>query len=316
MIRFSFIIPVYNSENTITRCVESIEKNNCDDVEIILIEDCSKDNSLDVCKKLEKKYQNVICLNNSKNRGVSYTRNKGIEKAQGEYLLFTDSDDWVDSDYVDMFRNAAENYKTDIAICGYINCDEKQNGRADEYCFKDFDLYTQIKLRPMLKKLYDDRLLQQLWNKMFIAKCVKDNNIKFDESISIGEDTRFILAYLNCCNAQTAVLINKAPYHYMRDQDGSLMFNIGYESVEEPLINLKSLYELMEYDEEKIDNLLEQDRKKQVSLYAYLILHNAGMKQKEKKRLVLALDKDNGLNLYKQNKKIYIKEKISKLIRK
>ena len=106
-------------------------------------------------------------------------------------------------------------------------------------------------------------------------------------------------------------------YHrpYLLHHDGSLMYKVGLESVEEPLKNLRSLYELIGYSKNKIKESIDSDRKKQVNLYAYLIMHNAGMKMKEKKRLIFSLDSQNGKILYKNNRNIYYKEKISKAIR-
>lgn len=95
----------------------------------------------------------------------------------------------------------------------------------------------------------------------------------------------------------------------MRDQDGSLMYKVGLESVEEPLKNLRSLYALIGYSKNKIKESIDSDRKKQVNLYAYLIMHNAGMKMKEKKRLIFSLDSKNGKILYKNNRNIYYKKK-------
>ena len=167
-----------------------------------------------------------------------------------------------------------------------------------------------------LKNICDKCLLQQLWNKFFITKIVKENNIRFDESISIGEDLRFILQYIKVSCIDTVVFINKALYHYMRDQKDSLMYKVGTESIEEPLKNLRTLYEIMGYDEELIEKTIAEDREKQIGLYGYLILHNAGMSLKEKKKLVLALDADKGKALYKRNRNIYLKEKLIKFIKK
>lgn len=308
--KFSVIIPVYRAAHTIGRCVESIEKNTFQDLEVILIEDGSPDDSWSVCEKLAAQYPNVKVLRNEKNCGVSHTRNRGLEAARGEYLLFADSDDWVDEHYYEVFNAAIVKHSAQFAVCGYVNHDEKQNGRTDEYRWENAESIRELPLSEELQKLYDGCLLQQLWNKAFLASVIRENHIRFDESISIGEDFRFILAYLEGAKPETVVLINKALYHYMRDQEGSLMFRIGYESVEEPLKNLRRLYQLMGMPKTEIDTQIQVERERQIDLYAYLIMHNMGMRYEEKKRLILLLDEEKGRSLLNKNMWLICKEKI------
>lgn len=315
MVKISVVVPVYNAESIIERCVDSIISNNYDNLEVILVEDCSKDNSLEKCKELSKKYDCVRYVHNGVNMGVSYTRNRGIYEATGDYTMFVDSDDWIDKDYINSFIDVLNDNPMALTICGYVNHDEKYNGRTDNVIWSNTKKNVSAKLKTELKTIYDRTLLQQLWNKAFVTKIIQDNKLKFDESISIGEDLRFILEYIKVSEIQDVVFINKPLYHYMRDQDGSLMYKVGLESVEEPLKNLRSLYELIGYSKNKIKESIDNDSKKQVNLYAYLIMHNAGMKMKEKKRLIFSLDSQNGKILYKNNRNIYYKEKISKAIR-
>ncbi len=308
MATFSVIVPVYNAAHTITRCVDSIAASGGEDVQIILIEDCSRDNSWEVCQHLSQKYQTVLCLHNEQNRGVSYTRNRGLDHADGDYLLFVDSDDWVAPEYVPAFRQVLAGDET-FAVCGYVNHDEKNNGRTDIFAWDGFEGVKQEPLQQVIKELYDGRKLQQLWNKVFVTAVVREHRIRFDESISIGEDTRFILDYIQRSGIGTITLINRPLYHYMRDQDGSLMFRVGYESVEEPLKNLRKLYEIMGLPQAELEERLLADRQTQIESYAYLIMHNAGMPLKEKRRLILALDKTMGKVLYRRNLAVYLKEK-------
>lgn len=315
MIKFSVVVPVYNASNTIERCVDSIVANNFDDMEVILIDDCSKDDSLKKCIALTEKYPIVRYCHNEQNKGVSYTRNRGLAEAKGIYTMFVDSDDWIDSNYYQKFNEIIEKHQNAFAICGYVNHDEMVNGRTDIIGWEDFSGEKAFNLNDEIKNIYDRNLLQQLWNKIFITKIIKDNNLKFDESISIGEDLRFILEYIKVSKLDSVILINEPLYHYMRDQKDSLMYNVGKESVEEPLKNLRTLYEIIGYDNETIEQTLANDREKQIGLYAYLILHNCGMKLSEKKKLVLALDADRGKELYRKNRNVYFKENIFKLIK-
>lgn len=314
MATFSVIVPVYNAAHTIERCVDSIAANGGEDVQIILIDDCSKDDSYEVCQRLAGKYTAVMVLRNLRNRGVSHTRNRGLDAAAGEYLLFVDSDDWVDSGYVSSFRQVLEN-GGEFAVCGYVNHDEKYNHRTDLFGWDGFSDTRTLPLAGELENLYTGRLLQQLWNKVFRTDLVRSHGIRFDETISIGEDTRFILDYLQCTGIREITLINRHLYHYMRDQSGSLMFQIGRESVEEPLKNLRKMYALMGFSGEALTTRLEQERNRQIESYAYLIMHNAGMSRREKKERILALDARLGRTLLRQNRILYWKERAAVWLR-
>ena len=114
----SVIIPIYNAENTIEKCVESIVYGQLHEIEIILIDDCSKDASWNICQLLSIKFPNVFCYQNKKNSGVSYTRNYGLGKANGKYILFVDSDDWVSGKYAYKLLENALQYTNSLIICG------------------------------------------------------------------------------------------------------------------------------------------------------------------------------------------------------
>lgn len=313
--KISVIVPVYNAEKTIEKCVESIEANDYKDVEIILVEDCSKDRSWQVCEKLSEKYSNVKCLSNERNRGVSYTRNQGLKIATGEYTMFIDSDDWIDEKYFTEFLHVMEGKQNSLVVCGYVNHDEKVNGVTDIYGWKDFENVKKSDVTEVIKSLHEASLLQQLWNKIFYTKQIREKNICFDESISIGEDTRFVLEYISKCEIDTIYLLNKPLYHYIRGQVGSLMYRVGYESVEEPLKNLRMLYQIMGLDNNKIEEIIQEERQKQKELYAYLIFHNSGMSEQEKKRLILELDEEQGESLYKKNRKLFYKERVAIMLK-
>lgn len=311
MATFSVIVPVYNAAKTVERCVDSLVRSGSDDLQIILIEDSSKDNSWEICQRLAEKYETVTALHNEHNSGVSYARNRGLDAATGTYLLFCDSDDYWEESYVATFREVVE-AGHDFAICGYVNHDEVASGRTDIIGFEKAET---IQLRPNLKDIQDKTLLQQLWNKVFRADIIKEKGVRFDESISIGEDLRFILDYIRLGDVREVTLIDKPLYHYMRDQAGSLMYRVGYESIEEPLKNMAALYRLMGVAETEIEAKIDSQRSRQIESYAYLIMHNMGMPMAERKRLIYALDENRGKSLYKHNRTIYWKERIAKLLK-
>ena len=130
--QISVIIPVYNAEKTLERCVESIIYGAIRDISVILVDDCSNDGSWECCQDLSNRYPNVYCYQNEKNKGVSYTRNHGLEVAKSEYILFVDSDDWVDLEsykkILDKLREfEQENTQIDMLLANYVY--EKEGAR-------------------------------------------------------------------------------------------------------------------------------------------------------------------------------------------
>ena len=110
----SIIIPCYNIEKYIEKCIESIEKQTYKDIEIIVVDDCSKDGTLDKLKELQEKYSNLQVYQNDKNRGAAYSRNFAMKKAKGEYIGFVDSDDYITEDYYEKLMETAEKEKADL----------------------------------------------------------------------------------------------------------------------------------------------------------------------------------------------------------
>lgn len=312
--KVSVIIPVYKAERTIERCVRSIVEGDYQNIEIILVDDCSPDRSYVICRKLEKLYDNIIVIQNKKNQGVSYTRNQGLKYSTGTYLMFVDSDDWVEKDFISTFVDSIDGTGAVMSISGYINHDEVFNAKTERFGWNEFSGSCFCKLNHQLINLYHSRLLQQLWNKIFLLECVRENKIYFDESISMGEDFRFILNYLDANHGKECVLINRPLYHYMRDNGDSLMTKCGQEKIEEPLFNFRLLYELMEYPEEKIEKLLEEQKRKISFQYGYAILHNDQFTKKQKIKLMQENIGQEWKKSYKMNKKLLVKEKINSFI--
>ena len=304
---FSVIVPVHNGENTLRRCVESLAPQVS---RVLLIENGSKDRSRQLCHALAAEFPNVTALDGDPQGGVSKARNLGLEYADTPYILFCDCDDYVEPDYAENFRKALE--AADFAICGYVNHDEVANGRTDIYGFPEDEI---ISLLPRLEEIHGKCLLQQLWNKVFSRDVIEKHHIRFDESISIGEDLRFVLDYLAAARPGKTELIARPLYHYMRDQPGSLMYRMGTEKMEEAIRNLEKLYRLSGLDEAIIEDKLAREREHQKELYAYLIMHNMGMPMLQRRKLVLQLDMQEGTQLWRKNLVLFLKEKISRLLK-
>lgn len=306
----SIIVPVYNAENTLDRCIQSILKSTYKNIELILIDDCSKDKSYEIIRNYSNNYSFIHVFKNDVNRGVSHTRNIGLKNAIGKYIIFIDSDDWVEEKHIETLVKGINGFNDQVmVVTGYVNDDRKFNHFLSNVGFsKGTGIYD---VNEIIADLYNQVLLQQLWNKIFIKDYILKNHIEFDESMHIGEDTRFVLQYLKLTRVKKIYIINQFHLHYMRDQNDSLMQKSGTQNINELIINLELLYNLTSLSEEKKKELISKKKNELVETNAYLIYHNASMSKNKKKELIYSLDKSKGKELYKKNKMIYCKEKIT-----
>ena len=202
----SFIVPAYNCENSLNRCLESIEqdiqflKGNS---EVLIVENGSNDSTWSVANKLANKYSNVRILKSKK--GVSRARNKGIEVSNGEKLVFVDADDeWVAGSCEKILKQP----DSDLLMCGYYKSDKQiihdyQNMNTILHESLD-DFKAWLLIRPTLR--------MQVWAKVFKKSVIKRHNIWFDNSLSFSEDSEFLLRYVMRCNS--VEVVNFPVYRY------------------------------------------------------------------------------------------------------
>lgn len=247
----SVIIPVYNAENDIVRCVESLVYGEFKDIEVILVEDCSKDNSWAVCQRLSDRYENVYCYQNNENKGVSYTRNRGLEKACGDYILFVDSDDWVSGRYANVLIKKAKANPDALVICGCHFHDDVLGYRQDFIWEKQGESEYIIKKNAFFdipKRFH----LQQLWNKVFRRAHIYSLGIRFDENQSMGEDYQFVLDYLEGANIQECLILNEPLYYYIRANENTLMSKFGLIETDNEYRRLEQLLRICGMDNDVV----------------------------------------------------------------
>lgn len=203
--KISIIVPVYNSESTIRRCIDSVVSQTYENWELILIDDGSEDNSRRIIGEYTDERIRVI---SRENHGVSYSRNQGILESKGEYLVFLDSDDWLEKEACSLFVREMDD--CDLCISGFqffgdANlCRNLKNDSISE------GLYDILKFEEVFSKLYSVGYINAPW-----AKCFKKSLITtlFDINISIGEDLLFNLSYLRNC--KKIRLVSKITYDYL-----------------------------------------------------------------------------------------------------
>lgn len=266
----SVIIPVYNGADTVERCVTSLLENRYTGFEIILIEDCSKDDSWKRCVELSKRYEEVRCFQNERNKGVSHTRNCGLAEAKGKYILFVDCDDWVAPHYVESLVKASEEDKDCLVICGFTFMDERTSEKKI-HVFEKNGENTEYVNQEGFWKLADNIFLQQLWTKIFRRDIIVQHHIRFDESQSMGEDFEFVLDYMKAAEIKRCCVINEPLYYYIRANNTSLMSKFGLTSVERSISRFEKLADIAGRDNPIIQAQLQQERKNQQKNAVYFI---------------------------------------------
>ena len=228
----SIIVPVYNVENYIERCLNSLVNQTFKDIEIITINDGSTDKSLELLNKYAKEDIRISVIDLG-DEGVSYCRNLGIEKANGKYIMFVDSDDWIDSSMVEVMYKKAEENKLDLVMCSYIrefkdHSKEKIFNLPQEIIYKEDKVKNELLRKlvgPIKEELSNPEMLDALgtvWGKLYRADILKENKIKFVDLKKIGsaEDTLFNIFTFNYL--KKVMFLNKSMYHYWRDNPKSV----------------------------------------------------------------------------------------------
>ena len=210
----SVVVPVYNTKKYLEDCVESLIVQTYKNIEIILVDDGSKDGSGELCDILAEK-DNRIRVIHQENQGVSAARNKGINCANGAFLVFVDSDDTACPEYVEtLYREISEN-DLDMVICGYRICYPKRNETVH---FDENVIIDDIsKAEALITQLYGNRLLNSPCNKIFKRSMIHE---LFDTSLVMGEDLVFNLNYLK--NIKSMKIISSVLYNYMMHENSAV----------------------------------------------------------------------------------------------
>lgn len=210
MVKVSIITPVYNVEACIERCVKSVMDQTCRDFEFILIDDGSKDNSIHIAKSLLEPSDINYKIITQKNSGVSTARNEGIKQALGEYITFLDSDDYIDSQFIEFMINKAESTKCDVVFCDYSEVDEDGNvlvKNRTKY-LSDFITGKEAGLKQL-----SDEITIGMRSGIYRTSIIKDNGIFFDTNRKYGEDMVFIVKTL--LEANRVISVNKVLAFYV-----------------------------------------------------------------------------------------------------
>lgn len=208
----SVVIPVYNSESRLDICIESIIRQTYTDWELILVDDGSKDNSLNICKKYSEK-DNRVKVISQKNAGVSSARNTGIEHCSGDYICFVDSDDEIEPNMLSILMNTLSKTNAELVICGYT----KTGKVSKEYTLNSKVLNGHESIVRFVCENYTNWSVNVPWGKLYRKTLIR--GVNFNPTYTLGEDLDFNIGIFRQC--QIVALIPDALYIY-NDSTGSL----------------------------------------------------------------------------------------------
>ncbi len=258
----SVIVPVYNRESVLNKCIDSVLNQTYKNIQLILIDDGSTDNSQSVCQDYADKDSRVLVVHQS-NRGPAVARNTGLDASKGKYIMFVDSDDCLHQKCIEIMYNAIKQFNVSIAVCEY----GEQNHIFRQYPNVRVNLKN---LKAVMKNgLSDKENTLYCWAKLWSWELIR--NIRF-KPLSFCEDVLFSLtAYLNC-KTPIAYVVDEPLYYYFKN-DNSITKNLSNEDLADSL-------KVIDYILQATDKLTEDIRKLAINycismaFFAYLQAQN------------------------------------------
>ena len=196
MTKISVIIPIYNTDKYLRRCIDSIINQDFKDYEIILIDDGSSDNSALICDEYAQKYSNIIVVH-TPHSGVATARNLGVEQANGKYIMFCDSDDYAESDWIATLFEQIDKNPTSSVFCAFSKMNIV-NKTDNAVALPDI---TESQYLPITEYyyIYINNMSSFLWNRIYRKDWIINNGLSFPLGLSQGEDLLFNIEYMKLC---------------------------------------------------------------------------------------------------------------------
>lgn len=284
----SVVVPVYNVEQYVDKCINSIINQTYRNIEVIIVDDGSTDGSSFICEKYSKEDSRIEIIHKD-NGGLSDARNRGIEISKGKYITFIDSDDYVDTDYIEVLYNAIKKYEADMSISTHKIL--FPNKTVNKYPFEE---YISTKEDILDKLLYDEGIDTSVWGKLYKISLFKD--IRFPRG-RLFEDAATTYKLIDKSNR--IAVYSKPTYNYVIRENS--ISNVGFS--EKKLDLIKSTQEMTDYIKTKYPNLEKGCNRRLMFSYLATFTQLAKSKTRNKK-----IEKDL-LKYIKENKEKVLTDK-------
>lgn len=303
-ILISIIIPVYNAEEYIDLCLQSILNQINDSIEVILINDGSKDNSKEKCKYYSKIYKNIVLIN-QENLGVSEARNSGLKVATGKYIAFVDSDDTIKPNTINLLLKEIENNSMDLIVWGIERTQHFKSGNVKKEIITHETIeYINGNFQEHLNKYLKNWYFNYTWNKLYKKSIIENSNLKFDGTMSTSEDLLFNSLYLKNC--KRVKILNNVLYDYRKISETSLtrkyhndQYEMQKKAYNQLVVTLESNNQYKGLNKLSLDDYYIK--------FAYTVIYNLtnkrfNMSSKQKKEVLKAILNDKELiNILSEN---------------
>lgn len=227
----SIIVPIYNNHKSLDSCLESLLKQSYKKIEILLVDDGSTDGSSEICDKYAKSYKRIRVFH-KKNGGVSSARNFGIKNAKGEFIFFVDADDSIVNDALEKLINIFIEKNVDLAVGDFLTKGKENNLFENKFLYSDSKFMDKDKIIyeviNYLKRPTGFSIFNYVWGKLYKTAVIKENNLFFDENLSVYEDVKFIFEYLE--NINSLFYMRNHIYNYSITNNLNLSKNKNYKN--------------------------------------------------------------------------------------
>jgi len=224
--KLSIIMTAYNVADYISSTIDSVIAQTNQDFNLIIVDDCSTDQTQKIIRLYEKKYDWISVVCHTKNSGVSAARNTGLSMANGELVTFIDGDDWVEPDYVDHFLKIFNDEDVDMVTCGFFN--QNENGKVkNKVAKRQTSIVGRDEVIKQIIKM-TGTVMGYTWNKAYVRSIIEENNLGFQTDLDLMEDQVFNVEYATV--ARKFYLDNVPLYHYI-SRKGSITQKFAVENV-------------------------------------------------------------------------------------
>ena len=240
---FSIVMPIYGVEPYLRQAIDSVLGQTFQDFEIILVNDCSPDNSAEICRVYSDRYDNIRTVTHPENRGLSAARNTGFAEVQGRYVWFMDSDDYVDSTLLQQVYDSLQKNKADVVVFGCVEeyYDSKQQlTKTVPICPAEAYCQTAEEVHAHIVDLEMSTLYGYAWNKFYSVEHIRRHQLQYDNVVLI-EDIKFNVEFFNDITGMNMLPI--APYHYAKRGTTSLTAKFVPKYYEVHYERIRLLYE-------------------------------------------------------------------------
>ncbi|HAY3507534.1 glycosyltransferase family 2 protein [Elizabethkingia anophelis] len=236
----SVIIPVYNAEKTLYKSIDSLINQSYPHLELIFINDCSQDNTLNILYQYEKKIVDnskglvIKIISHEENKGVAAARNTGLQNATGELIYYVDADDFIDEGAIELLVEKQQENDADIVGCSWYLSFNQNKRRMNQPPFNDS--------LEAIQQMLNGKMRWNLWLFMVKRSLYEDYNIRFIPGMNMGEDLMVIMKLF--VHANKVAFVNDALYHYGQSNEDSLTKTYSEKHRREVTVNL---YEVEKY---------------------------------------------------------------------